>query len=488
MHFWRTAVALISALALGVASQTCAGGPIQNGEFKEGRNYFENVSDKMGILSYAKNFDVTYHKAYKIVTVRNPSLSPIKFILHLCNSPKPTEEGVSTTIAVPVTKVAIADSDIYSSAYIEALYVTSPCLLKQLADNQTQVYGDGAILTGSANVGFGAASPPGSPGTVFIRTEEAIRAEASPLARAEWLKFFALFYNGEDAANALFTQVEKLYSCQSAFAKVSKSTKRVAWLRAENLNKPADKFESYDEAYTSTLISDAGMEPLKLPPASSRDKTIEVLKQTDMLVEDTYIGVMSNYSWNTLSELYVADPRDTLAFPFVGTKGLDSLVFKPDRWRTIFGVDNYIYHHWAQPDVLLNDFLFASEYNVRLNRHGRWFRAVAAGDEEVAIGADKCSPDDPAATLVFPPGLDCSAHVVQKPGAGLSTGGSHGGSAAGITIAVVLAAALGVVIFIFRFDIMDKFHAFKEGRMGHGGDPIDSWSRTKGRNGAIELQ
>ncbi|KAJ3161761.1 hypothetical protein HDU86_006532 [Geranomyces michiganensis] len=550
------AAAVVVALAAAAAcpptvrAQTCSGGPVASvAEFDTNKDYFADASSRVDTLSmywnkiydadaprtagpglcgccnadfhmraaaetglletlrsvqsfgYAKNFNVEYKKYYKTVTIRSPKEQPRQYTMYLCNAPS------TGSLAVPVTSLAIDSSDIYAAAFIERIgqlgtvshvgpdtsLVASPCLLKRLAANQTVPYGNGTAIQGAASLVFASSELSGAPTTPFIPIAEAIRAESSPLARAEWVKFFSIFSNTESTANTLFKDtIARIYDCHATYGKgqsTKKTPKKVAWLAAASrLNAPSESFSSSDEPYTTALISAAGLSPLTLQPGSSLAQTTAVLKQTELFIEDTQVGTLTNYSWASLAPLYVSNPAELQQYPFTQS-GIGALVFKPDRLRTANGTDYFVYNHWAQPDVVLNELMFSTTWSINSGKKLNLFRAIAATEEEASIGASDCVTSDPSESLHAIEGLSCpasssgdNATPVGHDGGG---GGSKTGGAIGATLAVLLIVAAGVLAWVFRHEILEKFHAMRFSRGDGGGE--DRWTRAKARNGAIEL-
>ncbi|KAJ3175601.1 hypothetical protein HDU87_006098 [Geranomyces variabilis] len=500
-----TLLTTVAAVALAAAAfppsvpaQTCTGGPITSvATFDPAKDYFADASTRADTLTYAKNFNVQYFKSYKVVTIRSSGTSK-QYTLQLCNA-----TPVTGAIAVPVSSLAIDSSDMYAAAFIERIgqlgtlghvgpdtsLVSSPCLLKRIAANQTIPYGNGTEINGSASLVFASAALAGAPNTPFISIAAAIRAETTPLARAEWVKFFSLFSNTESTANDLFQNtIARVYDCHANYGKSQKSANRVAWLASSSLQSgPSNSFSSPDESYTSAMISDAGFTPLTLPAGSTRDAATAVLKQTDLFIEDTPVGSSTNSTWDSLLTLYVSDTAAVHDFPFAQA-GISGLAFKPDRLRTIDGADYFVYNHWAQPDVLINELLFSATWSTNLGKHGNLFRALPADDNEVVIGPSACVTTDPSASLIALTGLSCPAsgdNTATPVGHDGGGGGGKTGAAIGATIAVLLFVAAGVLAWVFRHEILDKVRVMRESHGEGGGD--GRWTRAKARSGAIEL-
>ena len=82
--------------------------------------------------------------------------------------------------------------------------------------------------------------------------------EPSPLAKSEWLKFFALFFNREKIANENFDEIERNYN--ETKAKVQENFARVSYRPKVLVNyRSGDSWQVYGgQNAFAQLITDAG--------------------------------------------------------------------------------------------------------------------------------------------------------------------------------------------------------------------------------------
>ncbi|KAJ3009409.1 hypothetical protein HKX48_007946 [Thoreauomyces humboldtii] len=507
------------ALADTASGGTCIGGPITAGSFDASHDYFADSTLK-AVPTYSKNWDVSYHGYYKSVTIRTPGASDVVLTLYLCNATPPSIPSVPTALSVPVTGVAIANTDVYVAAFLERLsqlpslqYLedtastlpTSPCFLQQVAQNTTRLYNNTTPMP-TVGVAFGTQPPTlGAPQLSFIPVLAAMQAESTPLARAEWVKFFSLFYNTEATGSSVFESgIAKPYLCQAARAASLKTSSAlsVAWVGTTVYAAPTF-FSSMDPDYTTALISDAGYTPLVLPANSDLATTQTLLKNAGMFIEATATGSLTNISWVQLAaSVYRVGADNVDQFPF--EKGVNSLLFKPDLLRNSQGSDHFVYNHWAEPEFLLNELIAASGFSATLtNFQHTWFRPIAIDTPEITLTAQDCAATPqvapPGRRLVLPAGLDCTNFVVTPAQSGTridSVGGGPGSSTIA-TIVVGLMLVVGMVGWVVRSDIAAVIRAVKEGGWrsvdwrgvgsGGGGGSGEPWTRAKAREGAIEL-
>ena len=197
----------------------------------------EKIEAKSKLLKYAKGFSVEDYGDYKILEIKNPwpkAEKSYKYLL-LGNKKSPLPQGeFDATIEIPIKKIVVT-----STTHIPALellnveqtlvgfpgidYISSEKtrkriekgLVRQLGKNEginTEVLLE---LQPDVVIGFGI------DGT--NRTFETIKksgipvifngdwVEASPLAKAEWIKFFGLVFNREKEADSIFKTIETNY-------------------------------------------------------------------------------------------------------------------------------------------------------------------------------------------------------------------------------------------------------------------------------------
>ncbi|TPX66943.1 hypothetical protein SpCBS45565_g04123 [Spizellomyces sp. 'palustris'] len=504
---WPGLVFAASVFFTPVWGQTCVGGPIV-GAFDPNVDYFANEADRI-TPTYAKNFEVVYKKYYKEVTIRAPSSQAVTYTLYLCNSTVPSTPG-TTAIAVPVSSVAIGASDIYSVAFIERLglrptinyvgvspqTVTSPCLLRQLESNVTKSFIATDSLPTTVTIGFG--TPPANSNIPFISVVNAMRAETSPLARAEWVKFFSLFYNNERNASATFANaIERPYKCLNNNAPWFPIN--VAWIGAKTLGAPTTTtFESIDVEYNTAFIRDAGGRPLILPPSSKQSDAVALLWKTDLFIDGTETpGSTVTYRYTDLAENFGV--QDIVSdFPF-GKGATRGRAYRPDQLRNPSGYDMFPQNHWAKPELVLKDLLDVFGDTPASGKVYKYFRSLNEGDPEIRVGPASCvDPGKPTPPLELPATINCNAirppqdNTLPEPGKGLGIGNGKGGSNAVITtVFVILGLGSAVLAGVFRHELREMWWRVRDGtwrRHRNGGGPFDDVFRQKARQGAIELR
>lgn len=214
---------------------------VAEGEFDASIDYFPEKTT----LTHTDGFSVEYFNNYKLVTVKTPypgAGESMQYVLVQCGTPAPEGFLDEQIIEVPVQTVVTM-----STSYLpfldelglldrlvgldDATYVSNPTVLKMAEEGKLTMIGYGAgvnveqalelspdlILT----YGSGALDYDAHPVLIEAGLKTVVNAEwldVSPLGRAEWGKFIAIFFNKEADAEALFAQTVEQYNEYAALA------------------------------------------------------------------------------------------------------------------------------------------------------------------------------------------------------------------------------------------------------------------------------
>lgn len=193
-------------------------------------------------LQYAKGFDIFYTSNYKTIVVYNPwTDGEIQQTYYLVNNDTVQTPSDGIKILIPVDNVAISSSthveflnllgelstvkgvctphliyndtlrSCYAASQIQSLGDAHNVNLEQLLHLRPDVY-----FAASYNQQDEQAKRLQQSGVNLVFNNE--WTESSLLARAEWLKFVAAFFNKEQLADSLFAQIERDYLAASAIA------------------------------------------------------------------------------------------------------------------------------------------------------------------------------------------------------------------------------------------------------------------------------
>ncbi|MBL8967814.1 MAG: ABC transporter substrate-binding protein [Spirochaetaceae bacterium] len=195
-------------------------------------------------IRHATGFTVAYREGYKLVSVSKPwpgATERFEYVLYPRGKPRPAYAGKAVFMETPLRRVVS-----YSSTYLpqilaaggleslvgldNAAYVSSPEVRARVASGK-------AVETSrnfAPNVELLISLAPDAIFTYGVGNEwdshpklaeaglpvvlDGEWNESDPLARAEWMKFIALFYDAEAAAEARFAAVERDYLRLKALA------------------------------------------------------------------------------------------------------------------------------------------------------------------------------------------------------------------------------------------------------------------------------
>ena len=193
----------------------------------------EVVEAKITTLKYAKGFSITDFKTYKVLEIKSPWQNSDKsFKYQLLNENISLndnyENDFDATINIPIQKIVVTSTTHIPA--LELLEVENNLVgfVRELGKNEsinTEVLLE---LKPDVVIGFGIDG--------VNKTFENIQkanipviyngdwVESSPLAKAEWIKFFGVLFNKEKEADSIFNSIESEYLKAKELA--SKITKK----------------------------------------------------------------------------------------------------------------------------------------------------------------------------------------------------------------------------------------------------------------------
>ena len=204
-------------------------------------------------IEFAKGFDITYHNGFKVITLKNAwpgAEREFKYALLEKGTILSSPEIYDAVIEVPIKKIVVTSTTHIPSLEMLGVeksligfpnldYISSEKtrkrinekLITELGKNEdinTEVLID---INPDLVVGF---AVDGNNKTLNTIKKTGIQVvyngdwtETSPLGKAEWLKFFAAFYNKEKEANRIFSEIKTAYQNAKKLALKSKTTPTV---------------------------------------------------------------------------------------------------------------------------------------------------------------------------------------------------------------------------------------------------------------------
>lgn len=196
-----------------------------------------NHSKYSTYIKYAKGFDIAYHDGYKVITVKNiwpGSEKEFRYALvekgHLLEMPESFDEiitipineiVVTSTTHIPSLEMLEVDTTLVGFPSLD--YISSQKtrkrinqgLIKELGKNEDLNTESLLDLNPDVIVGFAIDNHDKTLNTIKKTGIPLVYngdwTESSPLAKAEWIKFFAAFYDKDTLANRLFSNIENEY-------------------------------------------------------------------------------------------------------------------------------------------------------------------------------------------------------------------------------------------------------------------------------------
>jgi len=285
MHVARRLVA-VSCAAIAVASSQAsaqsAASNVREGcvrTFEATADYFP---DKIR-LEDAANFRVEYRRSFKVVTVRdaNPGGVPASYVLVQCGTPAPRLEGALTgaqIINVPVTSIFAASTTHLSllvdlgrldvlTGVSRLRELSGRALAAHVATGQVHEFApvsvvDPELVLAHRPALFMAGSAATSPALPVIRAAgipvvaNTEWLEPTALARAEWLKYAALFLNEERKATEVYGSMKARYRALSARALAQTEARRPLVMTGRSTR--GTFTIAGGRSYVAALIHDAG--------------------------------------------------------------------------------------------------------------------------------------------------------------------------------------------------------------------------------------
>ena len=371
-------IAILLLLLLPLIPASALDGNIKDGcvsDFDADVDYFPDKIE----LRHAEKLTVSYHKHYKVVTVSDAFDSAPSFVYALvqCGAPMP-DEGIlpaeaqvisvpagnlislSTTQLPPLVLLGLLD---WLAGVGDAAYVSTPEIVEGVAEGAIAEVGFGA----SINIELALSLQPDlaltyglNPATDahpvlleagILAALDASWRESSPLGRAEWLKFPALFYNLEAEATALHDDTAAAYDEALQLTADLPAEERPALLLNSFLGYADAWHIPGAESYAGQMMRDAGAR-LLLSVADSRESMPYSFEAVYDAALDADVWLTQAFGLRTMDGLLAQESRyaDFAAFEA-------GAVWNNNADETPSGGNNYYEWGVTQPHVVLRDLI-----------------------------------------------------------------------------------------------------------------------------------
>ena len=355
----------------GQAAARSAAGNVREGcvrTFEATADYFP---DKVR-LEDAANFSVEYHRSFKVVTVRdpNPGGAPAVHVLRQCGAPAPRLEGAlrgAQIITVPVTSLFAASTTHLSllvdlgrldvlTGVSRLRELSGAALAARVATGRVHEFAPVSVVDPELVVthrpALFMAGSAGSPALPVIRAagipvvSNTEWLEPTALARAEWLKYMALFLNEERKASEVFAAMKDRYRSLSSRALAQPESRRPLVMTGRSTR---GMFTiAGGRSYVAALIHDAGGRYVWSDNASVGAPSVDLEAQIARAANaDVWIN---GGGWPNLAAMLENEPRYTAFKAY-----RDRQVWVYDLRLTTTGTSDYFLRSVSRPDVVLAD-------------------------------------------------------------------------------------------------------------------------------------
>jgi len=338
-------------------------------EFDANIDYFP---DKIA-LTYASGFSVEYFKSYKLLTVLTPyqgAVETFRYVLVQCGTPLPAGITNAQVIEVPVSSIVSMSSRYLPLIGALGLYrklvgvddfngIYDPMVVQMTKDRELVAVGLGAevnieqvielspdlVMTyAGRQVQFNA-----HPKLLEVGIRVAINAEYmenSPLGRAEWIKYVALFFNEEASAQREFDETAIRYAEVSNLAREALHNPTTFW----GVPGKDTWYVPGGASYISTLLADAGADYLWRDDVSLGNVPLAFEAVFDRAAAADVWLAADGYP--SMAEMLTADSR-LAGFAAVKNDG----VWSNDARVNDSGGNDYWEGGLANPDEVLSDLI-----------------------------------------------------------------------------------------------------------------------------------
>ena len=342
-------------------------------EFQAGVDYFPRKAEVLD----AANFTVSYHDYYKVIRVADAfdGAPPLEYALVQCGAPMPPADNFADNaqfIEIPAGRlITLTTTQLPALIQLHLLdmlvavdsgfYISAEAVRERIADGRVAEVGFGSAinielaleLTPDLVISYGFnpatdAHPALLEAGIFTALDASWR-ESSPLGRAEWLKFPALFYNREAQAENIYADMRVEYLALAELTELIPPASRPRVLLNSFLGYADAWHIPGADTYVGQLMHAAGANLLLSQAESdiSQPYSFEAVYEAAL---DADIWLLETFGVTTTDDLLALDSR------FGDFVALDSgEVWNNNRDENANGGNNYYEWGVTNPQWILAD-------------------------------------------------------------------------------------------------------------------------------------
>jgi len=341
----------------------------------------------------AGDFRIEYRKSYKVVTVRDVSVDGAadRYVLVQCGAPRPALVGDlagAQIVTVPITSL-YASSTTHLPLLVElrrldvlagvsrridltgdevarhaALHPIHAFAERGTIDAEAIVAGRPSLLmtTGAFSASISAIRAAGVPVAADIEWRE-----PTALARAEWIKFMALFLNEERQADAVYRATKARYqTIRARSASIPASSKPLVMTGRSTRG---TFIIAGGRSYVASLIADAGGRYAWADESSAGVPSVDFEAQVHRAADaDIWIN---GGGWPSRAAMLADEPRYAVFKAFQRGQ-----VWVYERRMTPDGVNDYWSRSVSHPDLLLADLVKIFHPSLMADHAFEWYLPV----------------------------------------------------------------------------------------------------------------
>jgi len=281
------------------------------------------------VIRYSEGWEVEYHNNYKVIRVLTPWRDAdvtFEYVLVQRGTPAPEGFDAAQVVEVPIETLATMSTTYLTSleelSLLDRLvgidditYVNNEAVLKLYDDGKLAVIGSGSSLNVEAVLdldpdlvmAYGTNSEYDShPKLLEAGVKVAMDSEymeTSPLGRAEWAKFIAMFFNREADAEAIFQDKAEQYEALAAEAAAvtEKPTVFTGTPWQDSWYMPGGN------SYVAKFLADAGANYLWADDDSTGSIVLDFESVYDRAADGDYW--VNTSGWTSIADALAADER-----------------------------------------------------------------------------------------------------------------------------------------------------------------------------------
>ena len=340
----------------------------------------------------AVNFTVSYHRSYKVVEVRKGTAGAVeRYVLVQCGAPAPPLHGELAGVArVPIASLyAVSPTHLSLLVDLKRLDVltgvanrkvlTGDEILSRANSGQVREFSPVSVIdaelvvsqrpslfmtSGSTSAELGVIRQAGIP---VVANHEWL--EPTALARAEWLKFMAVFLNEERSAQRLYGEVKGRYRALSARAVAVPDARKPTVMTGRGSR--GEFVIAGGRSYVAALIKDAGGRYVWADNKGTGSVTVDLEAQlTRAAGADIWIN---GGGWPNLGAVVRDEPRYGLFKAYRSGQ-----VWVYERRVTPAGANDYWSSAVSRPDLVLADLVKIFHPTLAKQHEFQWYMRVPA--------------------------------------------------------------------------------------------------------------